>query len=127
MIYLSYNKSLNICKTLQNYSQDISYYKTVKKVHKKVVKNFNHFTTFTLPLYGNQMNRTSLKSSCAVPRAQNFLFRVFHFCRPASIKFISTFYGQTFLGIKQSSGIVIDKKSKKNDQSCQEPSKKDRY
>ena len=62
MIYLSYNKSLNICKTLQNYSQDINYYKTVKKVHKKVIKNFHHFTTFTLPLYGNQMNRTSLMS-----------------------------------------------------------------
>ena len=55
-----YNKSLNICKTIQNYSQDINYYKTVKKVHKKVIKIFHHFTTFTLPLYGNQMNRTSL-------------------------------------------------------------------
>ena len=65
MIYLSYHKSLNICKTLQNYSQDINYYKTVKKVHKKVIKIFHYFTTFTLPLYGNQMNRTSLSSkSC---------------------------------------------------------------
>ena len=62
MIYLLYNKSLNICKTLQNYSQDINYYKTVKKVHKKVIKKFHHFTTFTLPLYGNQMNRTTLMS-----------------------------------------------------------------
>ena len=62
MIYLSYNKSLNICKTLQNYSQDINYYETVKKVHKKVIKNFHYFKTFTLPLYGNQMNQTSLKT-----------------------------------------------------------------
>ena len=60
LIYLSYKKSLNICKTLQYYSQDINYYETVKKVHKKVIKNFDHLTTLTLPLYGNQMNRTSL-------------------------------------------------------------------
>ena len=59
LIYLSYKKSLNICKTLQYYSQDINYYETVKKVHKKVIKNFHHLTTLTLPLYGNQMNRTS--------------------------------------------------------------------
>ena len=37
------------------------YYETVKKVHKKVIKIFYHFTTCTLPVYGNQMNRASLK------------------------------------------------------------------
>ena len=66
LIYLSYNNSLNICKTLQNYSQGINYYKTVKKDHKKVIKNFHHFITFTLPLYGNQMNRTSLNNGTKV-------------------------------------------------------------
>ena len=60
MVYLSYKKSLNICKNLQHYGQDVNYYETVKKVHKKVIKFFYHLTTCTLPVYSNQMNRASL-------------------------------------------------------------------
>ena len=60
MVYLSYKKSSNNRKNLQHYSQDVNYYETVKKVHKKVIKNFYHLTTCTLPVYGNQMNRASL-------------------------------------------------------------------
>ena len=63
LVYLSYKKSSNNRKNLQHYSQDVNYYETVKKVHKKVIKNFYHLTTCTLPVYGNQMNRASLMSS----------------------------------------------------------------
>ena len=61
MVYLSYKKSSNNRENLQHYSQDVNYYETVKKVHKKVIKNFYHLTTCTLPVYGHQMNRASLK------------------------------------------------------------------
>ena len=57
----------NICKNLQHYSQDVNYYETVKKVHKKVIKNFYHLTTCTLPVYSNQMNRASLSYSSLLP------------------------------------------------------------
>ena len=60
LVYLSYKKSSNNRKNLQHYSQDVNYYETVKKVHKKVIKNFYHLTTCTLPVYGNQMNRAPL-------------------------------------------------------------------
>ena len=61
LIYLSYKKSSNICKNLQHYSQDVNYYETVKKMYKKAIKFFYQLTTCTLPVYGNQMNRASLK------------------------------------------------------------------
>ena len=63
LVYLSYKKSSNNRKNLQHYSQDVNYYETVKKVHKKVIKIFYHLTTCTLPVYGNQMNRASLRKS----------------------------------------------------------------
>ena len=65
MIYLSYNKSLNICKTLQNYSQDINYYKTVKKSSQKSNKKVSPFyniyiATLRQSNESNHLNRQTL-------------------------------------------------------------------
>ena len=58
-VYLSYKKSSNICKNLQHYSQDVNYYKTVKKKSKKCNKKILPFDNmYIVSLW--QSNESSL-------------------------------------------------------------------